>query len=87
VYKRTDDRIGKELVRECMIQTHLNHKNILGCLGYEKTATDFRLFFEYMGLGSFWDVLYRRKVALKYALHAPRSPAHTHAHLVCDIAT
>jgi hypothetical protein len=77
VYKRTDDRIGKELVRECMIQTHLNHKNILGCLGYEKTATDFRLFFEYMGLGSFWDVLYRRKVALKYALHAPRFPAHT----------
>lgn len=65
VYKRTDDRIGKELVRECMIQTHLSHKNILGCLGYEKTATDFRIFFEYMGLGSFWDVLYRRKVALK----------------------
>jgi hypothetical protein len=37
VYKRTDDRIGKELVRECMIQTHLSHKNILGCLGYHNS--------------------------------------------------
>jgi len=55
----------KDLLRECMIQTHLSHKNILRCLGYEKTAADFRVFFEYMGLGSFWDVLYQRKVTLR----------------------
>ncbi len=51
----------------------------MGACSYEKTATDFRIFFEYMGLGSFWDVLYRRKVALKYAPrpHSPRPHAHS----------
>ena len=49
----------------------------MGACSYEKTATDFRIFFEYMGLGSFWDVLYRRKVALKYAPRHMQHRTHT----------
>ena len=33
VYSHSDQQIGKELVRECMIQTRLSHKNIVRCIG------------------------------------------------------
>jgi len=44
-----------------MFLTKLSHPNIVRCMGYEKTSKEFRVFFEYCGCGSFWDIIHKRR--------------------------
>ncbi|KAL6062017.1 Protein kinase domain-containing protein [Balamuthia mandrillaris] len=56
---------SEQMMKETLLQERLNHKNIVKCIGYETSPTQFLVFMEYMSAGSMWNLIYRRRMENK----------------------